>query len=156
MSDRTILNNHAIIDNRKVLSGKDGVLFADDGTMLATVENFQSQLNVTNAKYQPLGDPQEHEVFTGYGVTLTLTETVISDERFFTDLFEAIERGEMPVWNFQGLVRGRNDSEQRINYRQCVPSGNIDLQNLTVGDTIKRQWSLFVNEPPELQKLLQA
>ena len=37
-----------------------------------------------------------------------------------------------------------------------VPSGNIDLQNLTVGDTIKRQWSLFVNEPPELQKLLQA
>ena len=43
-----------------------------------------------------------------------------------------------------------------MNYRQCVPSGTIDLQNLSVGDIIKRAWSLFVNEPPELQKLLTA
>ena len=62
----------------------------------------------------------------------------------------------MPAWNFQGVVKGRNDSEQRMIYRQCVPSGTIDLQNLSVGDIIKRAWSLFVNEPPELQSLLMA
>jgi len=54
------------------------------------------------------------------------------------------------------VVKGRNGSEQRMIYRQCVPSGTIDLQNLSVGDTIKRAWSLFVNDPPELQSLLTA
>ena len=32
----------------------------------------------------------------------------------------------------------------------------IDLQNVTVGDILKRAWSFFVNEPPALQKLLTA
>jgi hypothetical protein len=151
-----MFNNRGPIDTRKVLTGKDGALFNDEGVMLATVETFQTQVNVTNAKYQPLGDAQEHEVFQSYGVTLTFTETVIADERFITELFEAFKTGVMPSWNFQGVVKGRNDSEQRMIYRQCVPSGVIDLQNLSVGDIIKRAWSLFVNDPPELQSLLTA
>jgi hypothetical protein len=151
-----MLNNRAPIDARKVLTGKDGALYNDEGVMLATVETFQTQVNVTNAKYQPLGDAQEHEVFQAYGVTLTFTEVVIADERFIQELFEGMKTGVMPAWNFQGVVKGRNGSEQRMIYRQCVPSGTIDLQNLSVGDTIKRAWSLFVNDPPELQSLLTA
>jgi hypothetical protein len=151
-----MLNNRAPIDARKVLTGKDGALYNDEGVMLATVETFQTQVNVTNAKYQPLGDAQEHEVFQSYGVTLTFTEVVIADERFIQELFEGMKTGVMPAWNFQGVVKGRNGSEQRMIYRQCVPSGTIDLQNLSVGDTIKRAWSLFVNDPPELQSLLTA
>ena len=57
-------------------------------------------------------------------------------------------------WTFQGVIKGRNGSEERIIYRDCVPSGNLDLQNISPGDIIKRQWSLFVNRPPELQSLL--
>lgn len=151
-----MFNNRGPIDTRKTLTGKDGALFSYDGTMLATVETFQTQVNVTNAKYQPLGDAQEHEVFQSYGVTLTFTEIVIEDELFIQQLFEGMKSGTMPAWNFQGVVKGRNNSEQRMIYRQCVPSGAIDLQNLTVGDIIKRAWSLFVNEPPELQRLLTA
>lgn len=151
-----MFNNRGPIDTRKVLTGKDGALYSDDGTMLATVETFQTQVNITNAKYQPLGDAQEHEVFQSYGVTLTFTETVITDERFITELFEGMKTGVMPEWGFQGVVKGRDESEQRMNYRQCVPSGTVDLQNLSVGDTLKRAWSMFVNEPPELQKLLGA
>ena len=149
-----MFNNRGPVDVRKVLSGKDGALFAEDGTLLATVETFQTKVSVTNAKYQPLGDAQEHEVFTGYNVTLTFTETVISDERFTQELFDGMASGFMPDWNFQGSIRGRDGTYQRMNYRQCVPSGDIDLQNLSIGDTLKRAWSLFVNEPPELQSLL--
>ena len=149
-----MFNNRGPVDVRKVLSGKDGALFAEDGTLLATVETFQTKVSVTNAKYQPLGDAQEHEVFTGYNVTLTFTETVISDERFIQELFDGMASGFMPDWNVQGSVRGRDGTYQRMNYRQCVPSGDIDLQNLSIGDTLKRAWSLFVNEPPELQSLL--
>lgn len=151
-----MFNNRAPIDTRKVLTGKDGALFNDEGVMLATIETFQTQVNVTNTKYQPLGDAQEHEVFQAYGVTLTFTETVIQDEKFIQELFTGMKTGVMPSWNFQGVVKGRNDSEQRMVYRECVPSGTIDLQNLSVGDIIKRAWSLFVNDPPELQSLLTA
>jgi len=151
-----MFNTRGPIDTRKVLTGKDGALFNDEGVMLATVEPFKTQVNVTNAKYQPLGDAQEHEVFQSYAVTLIFTETVIADERFIIELFEGFKSGVIPEWNFQGVVKGRNGSEQRMVYRQCVPSGMIDLQNLTVGDTIKREWNLYVNDPPELQGLLRA
>ena len=57
-----MFNNRAPIDTRKVLTGKDGALYNDEGVMLATVETFQTQVNVTNAKYQPLGDAQEPSV----------------------------------------------------------------------------------------------
>ncbi len=151
-----MFNNRGPIDTRKTLTGKDGALFNDEGVMLATIETFQTQVNITTAKYQPLGDAQEHEVFQSYAVTLTFTEIVIEDERFIQELFEGMKTGIMPAWNFQGVVKGRNNSEQRMIYRQCVPSGAIDLQNLSVGDIIKRAWSLFVNDPPELQSLLTA
>lgn len=149
-----MLNTRGALDARNVLTGKDGALYNDQGVMLATIETFQAQANVTNIKYQPLGDAQEHEVFQAFGATLTFTETVIADERFIQELFQGMKKGIMPAWNFQGVIKGRNGSEQRVIYRQCVPSGTIDLQNLSVGDIIKRAWSLFINEAPELQGLL--
>lgn len=147
-------NNRGPADVRRVFTGKDALLFDEDGTLLATIETFQGQVNVTNAKYQPLGDAQEHEAFQSYSVTLTVTEVVIEDERFIQEMFNDMTTGTMPNWMFQGVIKGRNGSEERMIYRDCVPSGNIDLQNASVGDLIKRQWSMFVNRPPELQKLL--
>lgn len=151
-----MLNQRGPIDTRKVLTGKDGALYNDAGVMLATVESFQAQVNVTNAKYQPLGDAQEHEAFQAYSVTLTFSQIVIEDDAFIVEFMNALKEGTMPSWNFQGLMKGRNGSEQRMNYRSCVPSGTIDLQNVTVGDILKRAWSFSVNEPPALQKLLTA
>lgn len=151
-----MINTRGAIDTRKVLTGKDGALYNDTGVMLATVESFQTQVNVTNVKYQPLGDMQEHEAPASYGVTLTFSQIVIEDDAFIQELMIALRSGTMPMWNFQGMVRGRNGTEQRMNYRSCVPTGTIDLQNLTVGDPIKRAWSFAVNEPPELQSLLSA
>ena len=151
-----MLNQRGPIDTRKVLTGKDGALYNDAGVMLATVESFQAQVNVTNAKYQPLGDAQEHEAFQAYSVTLTFSQIVIEDDAFIVEFMNALKAGTMPSWNFQGLMKGRNGSEQRMNYRSCVPSGTINLQTVTGGDILKRAWNYFVNEPPALQKLLTA
>ncbi len=152
-----MINTRGPQDTRKVLTGKDGALYNDEGVLLATVETFQTQVNVTNAKYQPLGDSQEHEIFQSYSVTLNFTEIIIEDGTFIRELFAAFKDRVMPSWNFQGVLKARDGgSEERMIYRECVPSGTIDLQNLTIGETIKRKWSLFVNNPPELQKLLEA
>ena len=151
-----MLNPRGPIDTRKVLTGKDGGIYNETGKMLATVESFQAQVTVNNAKYQPLGDMQEHEAAASYSVGLTLSQIVIEDDEFFVAFVKALSEGTLPMFNFQGAVVGRNGSVQRMNFRSCIPTGTIDLQNLTVGDLIKRNWSFTVNEPPTLQSLLSA
>lgn len=147
-------NNRGPQDSRHVLTGKDGVIFNGDGVMLATVENYQVQVNVTNASYQPLGDTQEHSILQSYKVTLTASQVIVEDDYLISDMFAMMHSGQQPDWTFQGVVYGRNGSTQRMNYRGVVPDGNIDLQNISVGDTIKRAWNMAVNDPPELQSLL--
>lgn len=150
------VNNSGPSDTRKLTTGKDGALYAEDGTLLATMETYQSQTNFSNASYQPLGDAQEHAVMTGYKVTLNFTECVIESSQMFQELFDSMQTGVPVRWTFQGVQKGLNGTEERIIYRDCVPDGSLDLQNVSVGDIYKRQWSTVVNRPPELQKLLSS
>lgn len=147
-------NPRAAGDSRHARTGKDGAFYNADGVMLATVESFTSNVNYNNAKYSVLGDAQEHETANTFAVNLTMSQIVVEDDAFIVELFEAMETQTMPVWDFQGSLLGRNDSEERVVYRECIPSGQIDLQNVSVGDVIKRNWNFFVNRPPKLQNLL--
>ena len=147
-------NNRGPKDTRRLLTGKDALLFNVKGNKLATVDTFTAQVNVTNAQYEPLGDAQAHEVLSSYSVSLNITQCIIEDDEFIQDMFTMFSTGQPVMWTFQGVLKGRNKSEQRMIFRDCVPSGQIDLQNFTIGDVIKRQWSLFCNRPPELQNLL--
>lgn len=149
-----MLNNKAAGDARHARTGKDGAFYNANGELMASVETFTSNATFNNAKYNVLGDPQEHETAASYSVALTMSQVVIESDQFMVDMMNALESGEMPVWNFQGSLKGRNGTEERIIYRECVMSGQVDLQNVAVGDVIKRNWSFFVNRPPHLQKLL--
>lgn len=152
----SVLNTKRYADARNVLTGKDGALFDDEGNMLATVESFSVQVSNNNGNYQPLGTMQEMDIPMTYKVTLTFAMVTIESEKFIQDYLAALKEDTLPQWNFQGLTRGRNGSEERMNYRSCIPSGTVDLQNLTVGDIIRRNWNFTVNEPPALQSLLTA
>lgn len=147
-------NARAAGDSRYARTGKDGAFYNADGVLLATVESFTSNVNYNNAKYSVLGDAQEHETANTFAVNLTMSQIVIEDDEFIIELAEAMETQIMPVWDFQGSLLGRNGSEERMVYRECIPSGQIDLQNISVGDVIKRSWNFFVNRPPKLQSLL--
>ena len=149
-----IRNPQAASDTRHARPGKDGALYNQEGVLMASVESFTSNVSWNNAKYSVMGDAQEHETTNTFAVTLTLSQVVIEDDAFFVELMESMETQEKPVWNFQGSLLGRNGSEERVSYYECVPSGQIDIQNLSVGDVIKRQWNLFVNRPPKLTSLL--
>lgn len=152
----SIINNAPTTDVRKVMSGKDGALFDEKGTLLVSVENFQSQVAITNANFQPLGTAQERSTMTSYRVTLTFSEVVVEDGRFFRMLMDGLKNHRMPVLNFRGMVRSPYDnSEEQIVYRDCVPDGTIDIQNMQPGELYKRSWSWIVNQPPELQSILQ-
>lgn len=139
------LNTSAAQDWRGVLTGKDGALYNGDGALMATVDTFLSQSNWTNAKYQPLGSSREREIMQSVGVTITFTHWVIESEEMFDDMINYMENNIIPDWNFQGVLKNRQGSYERMVYYGCVPSGANDIQNLTVGDAIKRNYSLFVN-----------
>ncbi len=148
------LNNAPIVDVRKVMSGKDGALYDQDGNLMASVESFNSQVNITNQPYQPLGDAQEHATLGSYRVNLTFTQFVIEDDRLIRELVEGMKTGRMPVYVFRGMVRRPyDDTEENMVYRDCIPDGTIDLQNLSVGELYKRAWNMIVNQPPDLQTL---
>lgn len=143
-----------VIDARRALTGMDGILLTNDGQTVVSIENFQCQANFTNATFQPCGVYQQREIPQAFGLTLTFSEYVVEDAILFTTLMDALNKGEFPTFNFQGYIKGKNGQEQRVVYRDVVPSGNIDIQNVSNGDVIKRSWSLFVNSVPNMQKYI--
>lgn len=149
-----MINAQAAGDARHGRTGKDGAFYNKDGVLLATVESFTSNVTFNNAKYSVLGDAQEHETANTFAVNLTMSQVVVESDEFITELVQALEDQTMPYWNFQGSLKGRNGSEERMTYYECVPSGQVDLQNIAVGDVIKRNWNFFVNRPPKLTSLL--
>lgn len=149
-----MINQKTSGDSRYARTGKDGAFYNQDGVLLATVESFSSNVSFNNASYSVLGNAQELETANTFKVTLTMSQVVVEDDAFIQEIFKAMEEQQMPYWNFQGVIVGRNGSEQRVVYSECVPSGQIDLQNVTTGDVIKRSWNFAVNKPPALQSLL--
>lgn len=142
-------------DARVCFSGKDTCIFDEDGTLLSTVESFQAQVSFTNAQYQALGSPIRQEFITGYDVTIAATYCIIEDDRFIKDIVDFFTAGRhAPMWSVQSVIYGYNKSQSRFIFRDCVPTGQIDLHNFTVGDIVRRTLNFHVNQPPELQKLL--
>ena len=149
-----MINTRAAGDARQARTGKDGAFYNADGVLLATVESFSSNVSFNNASYSVLGNAQELESANTFKVTLTMSQIVVEDDAFIQELMTAMKEQTMPYWNFQGVLTGRNGSEQRVVYSECVPSGQVDLQNITTGEVVKRAWNFAVNQPPELQSLL--
>lgn len=155
------LNPQAIMDTRKLMTGKDGQLFVttSDGTQifLSEVDTFQAQMNVTTTEVQPVGSAQRFAVETGFTVTLSFTEMVVRDDVMLKPLFDDLAKGIFPRFDFQGKMRRAADGvEQRQNFTDCVINGNVDLMNLSPGDIIRRQWSFTVNGAPDLQQYMAA
>ncbi len=142
-------NISAATDSRHSRTGKDAAIYDGNGEMLATIDSFQAQANFSNAKYQPLGDWQEYESASTFGITISMSQIVIESDDFISQVVDYMTNGVTPNWKLQGTLAGLNGSEERIVYPQCVPSGNWDLQNFTTGDVIKRQMSMFCNGKPE-------
>lgn len=150
-----ILNQRPSIDTRKTMSGKDGGLFDQNGELMATVESFQAQMNVENAKFQPLGSGLERSRMVSASVTIKISTIMIESSKFIRDILKGTQDGNMPAFTFQGLIRSPyNGSEERIIYRQCVPDGSFDIQHMAMGEMIKCEMNFVVNEVPDMQSMI--
>lgn len=135
--------------------GKDGALYDGKGNMLATVESFQAQVSFNNAQFSVLGNPLELESAGTHKITLTFSQVLVASDAFVKGLSAFFSKGTPINWTFQGvLVSKGGKSQERWVYKNCIPSGQVDLQNIVPGDVVKRQWSFVVNAEPVLQKQL--
>ncbi len=140
-----MLNPNATADARHARSGSDAMLYNEDGAPFAQVDSFQSKGSFSNSKYNPIGQNRELEVNGTIGVTLVISEIVVLDGYLFNQVIQAVANGESPVMTLDGTIEGRNGSQERITYRDCIFSGDNDLQNVSTGDVLKRSYNLHCN-----------
>ena len=114
-------NERAAGDSRHARTGKDGAFYSEDGVLLATVEQFTSNVNWNNAKYSVLGDAQEHETANTFAVNLTMSQIVVEDDEFIIELMRALESAHGGAGNadYAGLEFPGNASWQERLGRAC-------------------------------------
>ncbi len=149
-----MLNTRANSDARFSRSGKDAMLYNEDGEPFAQVNSFSTKAAFNNYKYNPIGQNMELEVNGSVGVTITISEIVVLDGYLFNQVIDAVQNGESPVITLDGVIEGRDGSQERITYRECIFSGDQDIQNVSTGDVLTRSYNLHCNGRPEQRSQL--
>lgn len=152
-----MINNQAVLDTRKLMTGKDGRIFVEcDGlqVFLAECDQFAVNMSVNNVDAQPVGSILVFAVNTGVAFSITLSEMVVRDDVIMGPLIEKIRAGKMPTFTFQAGAERWDGQEQRMTLRHCTPDGEFNLMNLTPGEIIKRNQSYRINSIPEWLKQL--
>ena len=138
-----------------MFSGKDACLYDEDGNLLCSVESWSARASFQSSTWQAIGAPIQQAFLTGYSVTLTITEAIVEDGERIRAAFDFFHNGRhAPMFTFSSVLKGYDGSESRYIFRDCVPTNDLDLHNITTGEIIKRNWTFQVNSPPELQKIL--
>jgi len=139
------LNTRAATDARHVRTGKDGMIYNETGEPFAQVDSYEATGSFNNVSYKPLGQNRELEANDTIGVKISITELVVLDGQLFNNVIDAIANGESPVLAFTGVIEGRNGSQERVMYRECIFSGDQTIQSVSTGDVLKRNFSLHCN-----------
>lgn len=140
------------LNTTEMMTGKDGRLFVEfngKNVFLAEINTFAVNMNVNTTEKQPVGSILVHRVPTGVTFDLTYTEMVVRDDLIMEPLLAAIQKGQIPVYNFQGVATKPDGQEQRIALNNAVPNGTFGLQTLTPGEVIEREHSFALNSIPE-------
>lgn len=139
------------LNTTELMTGKDGKLFVEfNGTnyFLAEINTYSVNMNVNTTEKQPVGSILVHRIPTGVTFDLTYTEMVIRDDLIMEPLLAAIQAGQIPTYNFQGVAYKPDGQEQRLAFNNAVPNGTFGLQTLTPGEVIEREQSFALNQIP--------
>ena len=140
------------LNTTELMTGKDGRLFVEfegQNVFLAEINTYSVVMNVNTAEKQPVGSILVHRIPTGVTFDLTYTEMVIRDDLVMEPLLAAVQNGQLPVYNFQGVAYKPDGQEQRIAFNNAVPNGTFGLQTLTPGEVIEREQSFALNDIPQ-------
>ena len=146
------MSKNNTLNTTELMTGKDGRLFVEFNgvnVFLAEINTFAVNMNVNTAEKQPVGSILVHRIPTGVTFDLTYTEMVIRDDLIMEPLLAAIQNGQLPVYNFQGVAYKPDGQEQRVSFDNAVPNGTFGLMTLTPGEVIEREQSFALNAIPK-------
>lgn len=147
-----------ILDTRKLMTGKDGLLYVevdDENIPLFEVDSFTVTASITNVDVQPVGSLLVYAVNSGMAFSISMSEMVVRDDVLMEPIIEAFGDGKMPVFTFQGTASRADGKYQTITFRNCTPDGELSIMNLTPGEVIKRSRNFRINSVPEFIKTLE-
>lgn len=109
-----MLNNGAFGDPRRIARGYDGRLRDGNGTLLASVNTWQAQINIRTVDHQPAGYKTVWAIPVSQSITLTFTEVLVNDLLILANILDAFREQNSesatyipdPVLNFQGIISG--------------------------------------------------
>jgi len=145
------------LNTQELMTGKDGRLFVEFNgvnVFLAEINTYSVNMNVNTTEKQPVGSILVHRIPTGVTFDLSFTEMVIRDDVIMEPLLAAIQEGQLPTYNFQGVAYKPDGQEQRLAFNNAVPNGTFGLQTLTPGEVIEREQSFALNAIPQFIKSL--
>lgn len=146
------MSKNNTLNTAELMTGKDGRLFVEfngANVFLAEINTYSVVMNVNTTEKQPVGSILVHRIPTGVTFDLTYTEMVIRDDLIMEPLLKAIQEGQLPVYNFQGVAYKPDGQEQRLAFNNAVPNGSFGLQTLTPGEVIEREQSFALNSIPQ-------
>ncbi len=152
-------SNNNTLDTRELMTGKDGKLLVQAGDVMAfiaEINTYSVTMNVNTVEKQPVGSILVHRIPTGVTFDLTFTEMVVRDDLIMKPLLDAINKGNLPDYFFQGVAIKPDGTEQRITFENAVPNGSFGLQSLTPGEVIEREQSFALNKIPQFIKSLKS
>jgi hypothetical protein len=144
--------NNNTLNTTELMTGKDGRLFVEfngKNVFLAEINTYAVNMNVNTTEKQPVGSILVHRIPTGVTFDLTYTEMVVRDDLIMEPLLAAIQAGQIPIYNFQGVAYKPDGQEQRLAFNNAVPNGTFGLQTLTPGEVIEREQSFALNSIPQ-------
>lgn len=148
-----------MLDTRELMSGKDGSIFVEVGSVnveMAEVESFAVNININTVEKHPVGDPTIKRVPVSVTYDLTISAMMIRDDLMMAPLLEELAKGHIPTYNFQTKVTKPDGQEQRVAMNNVVPNGAFTLVNVTPGEVLGREYSFAINEPPKFITSLAA
>lgn len=146
------MSKNNTLNTTELMTGKDGRLFVEfnkKNYFLAEINTYSVNMNVNTAEKQPVGSILVHRIPTGVTFDLTYTEMVVRDDLIMEPLLAAIQTGQIPVYNFQGVAYKPDGQEQRLSFNNAVPNGTFGIQTLTPGEVIEREQSFALNSIPQ-------
>ena len=169
---------NALFDETKAMTGQNAMLFVGEQA-LGHVNTFDIRQSFKTIKYTPAGSGLEKSIPSGHSYSVTLKETIIADMDLWaawvgqtmlnytdpqsgqgvgTQLNAAVNRPDrpfiMPI-SLRGEVTDGLGNSTSIYLARCVPDGDVSIFGAQPEQLLEREWTLAVNEEPQLQSLWQ-
>jgi hypothetical protein len=143
------------VDAARVTAGFRGKMFRSDGSRWGQCTQWALSGTVTSTDEQPLGSAWPIAVPQSFAATLTVSELVIDDEipKLVLEGIQDITNPQLPTFRFVG-ERAIGQDVSTLVIDGCTPDGTFPIADAVPGQTMTRDLTFRVQNPPDPAGLL--